>query len=169
MPSIIVYFSREGNNYVNGAIKNLRIGNTERAAGMIRDITGADLFKLEPLVPYSADYSACIEEARQDKRREARPELKAYPQNWEAYDTLYLGYPNYWGTMPMAVFTFLEKFDCAGKTIRPFCTHEGSGLGSSEEDIRRLCPHARVEKGLAVTGGKVNEAQEAIRAWITSK
>ena len=71
--------------------------------------------------------------------------------------------------MPMAVFTFLEKFDCAGKTIRPFCTHEGSGLGSSEEDIRRLCPHARVEKGLAVTGGKVNEAQEAIRAWITSK
>lgn len=77
----------------------------------------------------------------------ARPELREYPDSLEPYDTVYLGYPNYWGTMPMPVFTFLEHFDFSGKTIRPFCTHEGSGLGHSVEDIRRLCPGAGWSRG----------------------
>ena len=168
MAQMIAYFSRAGNNYVNGQIKNLSIGNTEIAAKMIQEQTKADLFKIDPIVPYSSDYSVCIEEARQDQMRGARPELKRYPEDLNAYDVIYLGYPNYWGTMPMAVFTFLEKFDFSGKTIRPFCTHEGSGMGSSKTDISRLCPGAVVKNGLELHGARVTEAKAAIRKWLQS-
>lgn len=166
MAQIIVYFSREGENYVSGAIKNLKVGNTEVAAKMIQDYTDADLFKMEPNVPYSADYNECIAQAQDDQRRDARPELKEYPESLEKYDTVYLGYPNYWGTMPMAVFTFLEHFDFNGKTILPFCTHEGSGMGRSEEDIKRLCPGAVVKKGLAIHGASVSRSEKDIKEWI---
>lgn len=166
MPAIILYFSRTGENYVNGVIRNLTKGNTEAAAELIRDLTGADLFKIEPLVSYSQNYNACIEEARQDQRRDARPELAAWPEDLEQYDTIYLGFPNYWGTMPMPVFTLLVKFEFAGKTIWPFCTHEGSGMGHSEQDIRRLCPGAIVKKGLAIHGAKAQAAKEALKEWL---
>lgn len=139
MADLIVYFSRNYENYVSGAIRNLDVGNTEVAACIIQQLTGADLFKLEPIQEYSRNYNECIAEAQADQRRNARPELRSYPENLDGYDTVYLGFPNYWGTMPMAVFTFLEHFDWSGKTIRPFCTHEGSGMGRSEVDIRRLC------------------------------
>lgn len=165
MKELIVYFSRGDENYVSGRIQHLSIGNTEAAAKLLRDQTGAELFKLEPLAPYSQDYSRCIEEAKADQRRDARPALKGYPDHFEEFDTIYLGYPNYWGTMPMAVFTFLEHFDFSGKTIRPFCTHEGSGLGKSESDIKRLCPTARVEKGLAIHGADARNAGPALNAW----
>lgn len=165
MAQLIAYFSRADENYMNGTLQNLTIGNTEVAAGMIQRTTGADLFKIDPVAPYSAGYSACIEEAKQDKKRDARPELKEYLPGLDGYDTIYLGYPNYWGTMPMAVFTFLEKYDFSGKSIKPFCTHEGSGMGSSEADIKRLCPAAKVEKGIAIVGGKVKNAEDAIGAW----
>ena len=166
MAAIIAFYSRAGNNYVNGEIRNLATGNTEIAAQALQELTGADVYKIEQLVPYSMDYTNCIEEAKQDKRRDARPALKEWAGDMAKYDTVYLGYPNYWGTMPMAVFTFLEQFDFSGKTILPFCTHEGSGLGNSEKDIRNLCPHATVKKGLAIRGGKVNEAKEAMEQWI---
>lgn len=137
LASIIVYFSRENENYVNGLIKNLTVGNTEVAAKMIQKLTGWDIFKIEPIQPYSKNYNECIAEAQEDQKRDARPEIKAYPDSIDKYDTIYLGYPNYWGTMPMAVFTFLEHFDFAGKTIKPFCTHEGSGVGKAEKDIKK--------------------------------
>lgn len=101
-----------------------------------------------------------------DQRRGARPELKQYPEEFEKYDTIYLGFPNYWSTMPMAVFTFLEHFDFTGKTICPFCTHEGSGMGSSEADIRRFCPGAKLKKGLAIRGGSAGSAEQEIRRWL---
>ncbi|MDL2219347.1 flavodoxin [Ruminococcaceae bacterium OttesenSCG-928-O06] len=166
MSSLIAYFSRAGENYVNGTLQTLSVGNTEVAAGVVQQAAGGDLFKIAPMVAYAADYSACIDEAKQDQKRGARPELKEYLPGLDGYDTIYLGYPNYWGTMPMAVFTFLEKYDFAGKTIKPFCTHEGSGMGKSEADIKRLCPTAKVEKGLAIVGGKVQAAEEAITAWV---
>ncbi len=169
MAQLIAYFSRAGENYLCGEIRELAVGNTETAARILGQLTGADLFKMEPLVPYSSNYSECIEEAKQDQRRGARPELKGYPESLEAYDTIYLGYPNYWGTMPMAVFTFLEKFDFSGKTIRPFCTHEGSGMGRSEQDIRRLCPGATVGKGLAIHGAKAGDSRVALEQWIGKK
>lgn len=169
MSSIIVYFSRRYENYVSGTIRNLAVGNTEIAAGILKELTGAESFKLEPIQEYSRNYNECISQAQADQRRDARPELKAYPESLSEYKTIYLGYPNYWGTMPMCVFTFLEHFDFSGKTVLPFCTHEGSGMGNSEADIRRLCPGAIVKKGLALHGGGVKNAELLIRKWLGQK
>lgn len=163
---LIAFYSRADENYVNGMIKMLDIGNTEVAAGIIQELTGADMFKIEQLQEYSKNYNECIAQAQSDQKRDARPELKAYPESINNYDIIYLGFPNYWSTMPMAVFTFLEHFDFSGKTIMPFCTHEGSGMGSSERDIRRLCPKAQVEKGLAIHGGSVSRSRKEIEKWI---
>ena len=164
--ALIVYYSRADENYVCGQIKTLQVGNTEVAAGIIQKLTGADLFKIEQKQPYAKEYNACIEQARADQNQNARPELKSYPKSLEEYAVIYLGYPNYWSTMPMAVFTFLEHFDFTGKIIKPFCTHEGSGLGKSIRDIQSLCPTATVEKGLAICGGNVEKAQKEIEKWI---
>lgn len=163
---LIAFYSRADENYVNGMIKMLDIGNTEVAAGIIKELTDANIFKIEQIQAYSKDYNECIAQAQSDQKRDARPELKAYPDSIDGYDTIYLGFPNYWNTMPMAVFTFLEHFDFSGKIIKPFCTHEGSGMGCSERDISRLCPDAKVEKGLAIHGGSVNRSKKDIEKWI---
>lgn len=163
---LVVFYSRADENYVNGMIKKLEVGNTEVAAGIIEKLTDAKIFKIEQMQPYSKDYNECIAQAQADQKRDARPELKRYPETLEDYDTIYLGFPNYWGTMPMAVFTFLEHFDFSGKRIRPFCTHEGSGLGNSIKDIQRLCPDAKIEKGLAIHGGSVERSERDIEKWI---
>lgn len=164
--ALIAFYSRADENYVDGTLKMLTVGNTEIAAGIIKELTGADVFKIEQSKPYSKGYNDCIEEARADQQRNARPELSAYPDSLENYDVIYLGFPNYWSTMPMAVFTFLEHFDFTGKTIKPFCTHEGSGMGGSVADIKRLCPGARVEKGLAIHGGSADKSRKAIEEWV---
>ena len=163
---LIAFYSRADDNYVNGLIKTLEVGNTEVAAGIIKELTGADVFKLEQLKPYARDYNECIAQAQADQRQNARPDLKSFPETLDEYDVIYLGYPNYWSTMPMAVFTFLEHFDFSGKTIKPFCTHEGSGLGSSLSDIKKLCPAAKVEKGLAIHGGSVKRSRKDIEKWV---
>ena len=165
MAQLIVYFSRAGENYFGGALRRVDVGNTETAAQTLQKLTGAELFRIEPMMKYSDSYNECIAQAQDDQKRNARPELKAYPDSLEQYDTIFLGYPNYWGTMPMPVFTFLEHFDFSGKTIRPFCTHEGSGMGRSEADIRKLCPGARVEAGLAIRGSAVKEAEKELAKW----
>lgn len=160
--TLIVYFSREGGNYVNGRIVNLDVGNTEIAAKMIQKLTGGEIFKIEPRYPYSNDYMICIDEAKKDLQADARPDLKSYPESIEEYDTIIIGYPNYWGTMPMHIFTFIEKYDFSGKVILPFCTHEGSGLGKSEKDLKKLCPNSIFRKGLAIHGGSVKNAENEI-------
>ncbi len=124
---LIVYYSRPGENYFNGKIQYIKKGNTEIAAEIIKGLTGADSFRIVQKTPYSDNYRECTEEAHEDQRRNARPELTAYPQSLDGYDVIYLGFPNYWSTMPMAMFTFLEHCSMKGKTIKPFCTHEGSG------------------------------------------
>lgn len=166
MRALIAYFSRADENYFSGALRTVAVGNTEIAAGLLEELTGGSLFKIRPVQPYSKDYNECIAQAQDDQRRNARPELAEYPGSLDDYDTIYLGYPNYWGTMPMAVFTFLERFDFSGKTIKPFCTHEGSGMGRSEQDIKRLCPGARVEKGLAIHGSSAAKAGPALKKWL---
>ena len=163
---LIAFYSRADENYVSGMLRNLTVGNTEVAAGILQELTDADLFKIEQVQPYAKGYNQCIAQAQEDQKRDARPELKAYPESIDAYDTIYLGFPNYWSTMPMAVFTFLEHYDFSGKTILPFCTHEGSGMGASEKDIRKLCPGAKAEKGLAIRGGSVKDAEPALDRWM---
>lgn len=166
MAAIIIYFSRADENYFGGTKKYIETGNTEIIACMIQKQTGADLFKIEPLHPYAADYDTCIAEARKDLRSKARPKLASYPKSLDKYDTIYLGYPNYWGTAPMQVFTLLEKYDFSGKTIKPFCTHEGSGMGKSERDVQSACPGATIARGLAIYGSAVHGSEDVVRSWI---
>lgn len=169
MTELIAFFSRRGENYVNGTIRRLKEGNTEMLAKEIHRQTGADFFQIEPILAYSEDYSICLDEAKQDQRRNARPELKAWPEGMENYKIIYLGFPNYWGTMPMPVFTFLERFDFSEKIIRPFCTHEGSGFGKSIADIKRLCPGAVITEGLEIHGMAKVEHMERIHSWISKE
>lgn len=164
--TLIAYFSRKGNNYLDGGIVDLPVGNTEVAAKMIQALAGGDLFHIDTVQAYPSDYTQATEVAQRELSQNARPELAAQVDGLDGYDVVCLGYPNWWGTMPMAVWTFLEAHDFKGKTILPFCTHEGSGLGQSERDIRKLCPGAKVLRGLAIRGGSVRKADKAIAAWL---
>ena len=166
--ALIVYYSRKGENYWNGSIKNLEKGNTELVAEMIAEQTGDDLFEVETVKEYPADYYACIEEAKAELREKARPELKGYVDNLAQYDTVFLGYPNWWGTMPMAICTFLEHYDWSGKRVIPFCTNEGSGMGKSEGDLKELCHGAQLEKGLSIHGAEVANAHDRVAAWLVA-
>ena len=166
MAKLVAFYSRADENYFGGSMKFIKEGNTEKAAKMIGELTGADLFKIEQKVPYSADYKECVAEAREDLKNNARPELMNRPDSIDKYEEIYLGYPNYCGTMPMAVYTFLESYDFTGKTIHPFCTHEGSGLGGTESDIKKTAKGATVATGLAILGSNVDKAKAAIESWI---
>lgn len=165
---LIAYYSRKGQNYLNGSIVTLPVGNTEVAAKIAQEITGGNIFEICTVKSYPIDYTETTEVATVEKRNNARPELSSRMNNMDQYDTVILGYPNWWGTFPMAVFTFLEEYDFSGKTILPFCTHEGSGLGSSERDIRKLCPGATVLPGLAIRGGSVGRADQLVANWLKS-
>ena len=166
MASLIAYYSRAGENYFGGSYRRIPVGNTEQVANMLAQLTGGDRFHIQQKVPYSDDYQACVAQARQDWQDKARPEVVGLPANLDGYDEIYLGYPNYCGTMPMAVYTFLEQGDFSGKTICPLCTHEGSGLGRSEADIRRLAPKATVKKGLAIHGSSVCREARMLEQWL---
>ena len=133
MKSIVIYYSRSGYNYVNGAIKNLEIGNVERIANKIAEITNSDTFKIEQIEEYSNDYSECIDEAKKDQRENARPKLKNMPKDLQEYDVVYIGYPIWWGIAAWPVDTFVKANDFNGKTVIPFCTSSSSGLGQSGE------------------------------------
>lgn len=166
MAKLVAFYSRADENYFSGSYRYIEVGNTEKVANMIAEATGADLYKIEQVTPYSADYNTCIDQAKADMRAKARPELVSFPENMDTYDEVYLGFPNYWGTMPMAVFTFLEKVNWEGKTIHPFVTHEGSGFGGAESDIRKTCAGATVTKGLSIQGGRVDGSKSAVEKWI---
>ena len=166
--TLIAFFSRADENYFGGAMRYVKVGNTEIVCDLMKDMIPADTFKIEMKNPYSPVYMTCIEQAKKDLREKARPELVSYPDSIDEYDTVILAYPNYWGTMPMAVFTFLEKYAFTGKTILPLCTNEGSGMGSSERDIRKYAPGADVRKGLSITGSSAAHSGNAVRKWLSA-
>lgn len=166
--TLIAFFSRADENYFGGAMRYIKVGNTEVVCNIINELIPADSFKIEMKEPYSPVYMTCIDEAKKDLRAKARPELVTMPDSIDEYDNVVLAYPNYWGTMPMAVFTFLENFDFTGKTIIPLCTNEGSGMGSSELDIKKTCPGADVRKGLAITGSQAANSKGSVEKWLKS-
>ena len=166
--TLIAYFSRADENYFGGAMRYVKVGNTEIVCGIMQELIEADTFKIEMKDPYSPVYMTCIEEAKRDLRAKARPELTSMPESIDEYDTVVLAYPNYWGTMPMAVFTFLESFDFSGKTILPLCTNEGSGMGGSERDIKRTCHGADVKSGLSITGSQAANSKASLQKWLSS-
>jgi flavodoxin len=163
---LIAFYSRRGSNYLNGSIVDLPLGNTEVVAGLIQALAGGDTFRIDTLAAYPSDYTRATEVAQDELDRNARPELARDVDNLDDYGVIFLGYPNWWGTAPMAVFTFLDAHDLSGKTIIPFCTHEGSGMGHSERDIKAACPGAKVLKGLAIKGGSVRRAEQDLASWL---
>jgi flavodoxin len=143
-------------------------GNTRTIAESVCQSVGGDIFEIKTVNTYPKEYRPMTDVARQEKETNARPALAAQVNGMVSYDTVFLGYPNWWGTIPMALCTFLEAYDFTGKTVIPFCTHEGSALGQSVAEIRRLCPGATVRDGLAIRGGKVNRAQIDVQNWLRS-
>ena len=166
--TLIAYYSRADENYFGGAMRYVQVGNTEIVCNIMKELLPADSFKIEMKNPYSPVYMTCIDEAKKDLRAKARPELISMPDSIDEYDTIILAYPNYWGTMPMAVFTFLENYDFSGKTILPLCTNEGSGMGGSERDIKRSSPGAIVKNGLSITGSSAANSKDAVHRWLSA-
>ncbi|MBR1797757.1 MAG: NAD(P)H-dependent oxidoreductase [Clostridiales bacterium] len=164
--TLIAYFSRADENYFGGAMRYVKVGNTEIVCNIIGEKIDADSFKIEMAEPYSPVYMTCIDEAKKDLRADARPELTHYIDSIDDYDTIILAYPNYWGTIPMAVATFLERYDFTGKTILPLCTNEGSSMGSSERDVKKYARGATLKSGLSITGSRAADSGAAVTKWL---
>ena len=162
--SIVIYFSRADENYSVGYIDK---GNTEVIAEYISDITGADMFKVEPANPYSKDYNTCTEEAKERQANHDAPIVEKIPDLSE-YEVIYLGAPVYWGDMPEELVTALKDIDFTDKTIRPFITHEGSGLANIPSQIENICKGANVSQGLAIRGASVNSSKNIVEDWINN-
>ena len=165
MGVLIAYYSRKGENYWAGGVKELAKGNTERVAEFVREAVGGDLFEIQTVKEYAADYYECIDDAKAELQANARPELRGFVEDMDAYDTIFLGYPNWWGTCPMCVLTFLEHYDLGGKRIIPFCTNEGSGMGGSEKTLAKACPDSTIEPGLSVLGHEAADSHDKVVAW----
>ena len=151
---LIVYFSQTG--------------NTETVANIIHDNVGGDIVKLETTEAYPSDYDELVDYAHQEQQEDARPELSTVIENIEQYDTIFLGYPNWWGDMPMAIYTFLDTYDLSGKTIAPFITHGGSGLSGPPENIQEEELNASVTEGLAIDGDEASDSSEDVVEWLNS-
>lgn len=163
MKTLVAFFSRRGENYAVGIIKE---GNAEHIAKVIQKLTNADIYEIESVKGYSNDYLTCTKEAKIELNNEARPELKEKIDSIDEYDTIYLCYPNWWGTYPRAVATFLESFDFSGKIIKPMCTHEGSLMGYSERELKQTLKNSIIKKGLAIKGTNAHNSDNIINNWI---
>lgn len=162
--TLIAFYSRRGQNYVGGSIRNLAKGNNEVIVEKIKaQLPDADVFQIDTVKKYSPDYMVCIEEAKEELRAKARPELTARVENMDQYDTVILSYPNWWSLPPMAVFTFLESYNFAGKKIVPFCSHEGSGLGGSIRQIKMTVPDANLTAGVAIHGAAASHCDREVK------
>lgn len=170
MSILIAFFSMKGETMDSSMnIINLEKGYTASAAEFIRETTGGDLFEIERLEPYPRTHEELTAEATKEQENNIHPELKAFPENMEQYDTVFLCYPNWWGTLPMPVVSFLEHFDWTGKVIIPLNTSDGSGAGGSRLRICSLCRGAAVKKVLEVRGYEVNKSKEKIQNWAASQ
>jgi flavodoxin len=164
--TLVIYYSRKGENYVRGSIKNLVKGNTEIVAEKIAQLMSVDLFEVETEKPYAANYNACTEEARSELSENARPRLKKMLASADEYQNIIVAGPCWWGTYPMAIFTQLDALNLAGKNLFPVMTHEGSGLGHAANDLRKLYPQANIGEGLAIRGADVSASQKTLEAWV---
>ena len=165
MKTIVVYFSRNGENYYNGSIQNIKVGNAQKIVNIIKEHKEVDEFEVKPLKPYSADYHTCTIEAKNEKNSHARPEIVG---NYDLsnYDHIILVYPSWWSTMPMCMFTYLDSQDLTNKHIYPICTHEGSGMGSSVNDLKKYYNEANIHNSLAVQGTYVESSTSKIIEYI---
>ena len=159
--ALIIYFSRADENYAVGYIDK---GNTEIVAEFVQELTGADMFKVEPLVPYAKDYMTCIKEA---KKRIGNAPIKEKLTDISIYDTVFVMSPIYWGTYAPEVETALKGLEFSGKTVRVISTHEGSGLANMVNDVKKMCTGAKVQNnGLAIRGMKAKDSRKTIVEWL---
>ena len=141
-------------------------GNTREIANQIHKIVGGDIFEIQTLKPYPNDYDAVVKQAKQELDSSYKPELKTKVENIRSYDLIIIGYPNWCGTIPAPVKTFLSEYDLSGKTIVPFCTYGGGGSGRSVADISKLCPKSTLLDSFAISGSDVKTAQNAVSEWL---
>jgi len=164
---LVAYFSRIGEEY---AVGNISKGNTKIVAEIIAEKVGADLFEIKPVKNYPTNYKECTQVASQEKAKKLRPEIVGKVENFEDYDTIFLGYPIWYGDAPMVIYTFLESYDFAGKNIVPFCTHGGSGLSSTDQQFTLACPNAKILQGFEIRGATAqknfSETESKISAWL---
>ncbi len=147
----------------NGALT----GNTGVVADMIAQATGADLFSIRTVEQYPDTYDATIDQGQQEQSDGARPELATHLENLDSYDTIFLGFPNWWGDMPMAVYTFLDEVDLSGKTVIPFVTSGGSGFSNTISTIQQMEPQATVQEGLSIGASSATGAQQQVESWLS--
>lgn len=164
--TLIAYFSRAGQNYSHGGIRNLPVGNTEVVAKKIHALIDSDMFFIDTVQKYPDDHMEKINIAKREFSEDARPALTARVENMDEYDTVIVAFPNWWTTMPMAMFTFLESYDFSGKTLCPLITHGGSGFSNSLKDIKRLCPKANITEGLAINGDNAATCDRDVEKWL---
>ena len=160
---LVAYFSLAGEQYGVGVIEE---GNTSIIAHMIAEQTGADLFEIEAVTPYPTSHSELLDVSRQEMANNARPEIAGTVDNMDDYDTIFIGYPNWWGDMPMIVYNFLESYDLSGKTIVPFCTHGGSGLSNTESTIADITG-GTMKDGFAISGTTAQNDRDTARSQVT--
>ncbi|WP_165004657.1 MULTISPECIES: flavodoxin [unclassified Enterococcus] len=165
--AIIIYFSRSGENFVHGKIKKLPVGHTQIVAEKIADLLQATLLSLQPLDAYPRSYKETIERAVDELGTSRNLEIEILPEDLSQDEVVFLGYPNWCNTLPAVVTSFLRQHDLSGKTIYPFCTHEGSGFGSSLKKLKTLCPEADVKTGLAIRGSRAEKSDKAIQYWLS--
>ena len=165
MKTLIIYYSRKGENYFNGSIKSIDKGNTEIVAEYIQDAVGADLFEIETVKEYDKSYMVCIDEAKKELRENARPELKAYIESISEYDNIVVAGPCWWGTYPMAIISQLERLDFTGKKVFPVMTHEGSGLSGAPAALKKYCNGAEIGVGLAIHGADAINSKATVEIW----
>lgn len=162
---LVVYYSRKGENFFPGGIRSIPKGNTAYAAEYAAKAVGADLFEVDTVKPYAENYRACCMEAAKETKANARPAIKGYVRDMSQYDTIFVCYPCWCGTLPMCLLTFLEHYDLAGKRIFPLCTSEGSGFANSLKDLSNSCPGALLGDGLSIRGHKCAESEDEIAGW----
>ena len=164
---LVAYFSRADENYNVGTVE---VGNTQIVAEYIAEQVGADSFHIETITPYPTDYDECCDVAKQELADNARPEISGSVENMDSYDIVFLGYPMWWGDMPMAVYTFMESYDFTDKVVIPFNTHEGSGESGTYSSISSALPNAQVLDGMAIQGKTAqefnNDTEQAVRSWL---
>lgn len=166
MKTLVAYFSHTGENYFPDGIRHIDKGNTTIAAELAQQITDGDLYEIAPATRYPENYKECVAQAVAEKQQHARPALKNPVPDLSGYDRIILGYPCWCGTFPMPVATFLESADVTGKELFPFCTNEGSGMGTSEADLKSLVPAADIKKGLAIKGSLAAQAENDLKNWL---
>ena len=164
MKSLVIYFSHTGENYMRNGIENIDKGNTEIVAEYIKDIVNADLFKVEPMSEYPYSYKECCDVAKKEIENNILPDIKS-SVDISDYDIIYIGGPVWWGHYSCPMHTLLSKLDFSNKIVKPFTTHEGSGLGNVLEDINKYCSGATIKNGLAIRGCDAENSKNMIESW----